>query len=121
MNTIKVNRDQLLTKIKENRVKHINEYNESLVVYRKTIRDLLKRETARLESDANLDFDPKNVYLQKPNSFEKDYDNIITQLEWSCETVVELSATEVATYIEDNWSWKQNFSATNTFYKSLHA
>jgi hypothetical protein len=110
MKTVKINRDELLKKVKENRAKHEEAYNQAQTVFREEavakLASMLK--TAKAGGEIEL-----YVGLTRPEEHLKDYDQVITMLEMSVDEVIELENSLFAQYVMDKWSWARAF-ATNT-------
>lgn len=117
MNTIKVEKNRLLNKVRENREKHIVEFKEAITVYRKELISRLEQELSRLKQN-DVNFDYSRIRLEVPVSYVAEYDRVISQLEWHADDFVELTTNQVDQYINDNWSWTGGFVNTANFYKS---
>ena len=109
MEKIKVNKQELLGIVKQNREKHKKEYLESIKAYRVKVADLFTKELEKVLSGEKF-----NVYfdLTKPESHEKDYDLAIRMLEMSVDENVEIERDEFNQLVNDEWSWKRNFKAS---------
>lgn len=140
---INVNKEKLLTTLKENRVKHVAEYNEALANYReqfvakvenavKNARASLTKEAKKLTDKVNNMTD-KEILEQRscvillphvmiempvPTSYEKHYDTIIAMFEVEELATVELSGTEFTCFILDEWDWSVSFKTVTTMYNS---
>ena len=115
MKTVKINVENLLKTVKENRTKHIEEYNEALKGYREKCIALLAAELKKAESGENFE---TFVKADKPHSYESEYNRVISMLEWTEEEIVELDATEFDQYVNDNWHWQGGFKAVTSFYNN---
>ena len=114
MNLIKVNKAELLEKIKDNFMKHEEEYAEAMVGFQIDSISELKK----LLKDAKAGvIVPSNVYFDIPMSYDKDYETIIEMLEMSIDGEVYLTRSEFKQYIRDEWQWKADFLLSNAKYK----
>jgi len=106
MKTVRVNKDELLRILVENRKKHKDEYKESIKAYRVKAADLLNKELQKIVGGKkfNLDFD-----LSKPQCHEKDYDLVIKMVEMSVDEILELEQHEFNQLVNDEWNWKSSF------------
>ena len=118
-------KSDLLEKVKKNRKLHIEEYKEACDGYRlKALQKLedvigeLKARGLRVKSGETIGLDSISFGLVVPVSHEKDYDQVIMMLEMSVDEKVRLLSDEFACYVMDDWDWKQQFTASNSFYKN---
>lgn len=119
MNSVKINRLQLLVIVRENREKHIKEFAESVEDYKKaainvTQRNLELANTGDIEQIAKIKGMP-----QKPASYEKEYDRAIRMLTLSVEDVIDLQQDIFNQLVLDEWLWKNAFVAAGSMYKSM--
>lgn len=116
MENIKVNKTELLKKLRENRDTHVADFEIAWEAFRKKavnnaeqLIDSLKN--APKGADVNL-----HINLYVPRNHVEDYDRVIAMCEWSIDDEMELSEQEVQVYILDNWQWKNQFTSSNTMY-----
>lgn len=119
MNSIKMNRVELLDIVRENLKKHLGDYIESVEDYKAGV---LKISTANLKLAKTGDTDKfsgiKSI-PQAPRSYEKEYNRAIRMLELSVEEVIEVEEDVFNQLVLDEWAWKHNFVASSALYKSL--
>lgn len=115
MNEIKVKRDELLAKIKENRKSHRDLFLEA----QKGYRELVIEELDRMLKEAK-DGKPirRSITMPEPVDHTDDYDNAIAMLEMSVDDEVVIESNEFACYVRDNWSWKRHAQHTNMAYST---
>lgn len=113
MKTIRVEKDELLSILKANRDKHEAIFVEACIGYRTACIVALEKRLAQIQSGGNI-----QMYFQitEPVNQTKDYDKVIAMLEMSLDTEIELTQQEFANYVLDDWSWKDQFWATNSVY-----
>lgn len=133
METIRVNRLELLDKIKENRDAHDTEYETSVVIYKDAVLKWLEDVEAEAAEHVLLitNLEPHEVlandtldmqfYCPATTPFNKlkDYDRVIGMLEMCVDDTIELTVQEYNNYILDEWTWKSQFisgSLTNSTY-----
>lgn len=113
MNQVKIKRQDLLTRIKENRNKH----RELFLKAQEGYRELFIAELDRMLKDAR---DGKqirrSVTIPEPQDHTDDYDRVIDMLELSVDEVIEIQSHEFDMYMRDKWQWKQMADFTNTAY-----
>lgn len=119
MNSIKMNRLELLAIVKANKEKHVAEFIEAtadykLVVLQITQANVKLAKTGDLEQFKNIKHLPA-----APTSYEKEYGRAIRMLELSVEEVIDIEEDVFNQLVLDEWSWKHSFTASNTMYKSV--
>lgn len=114
---------QLLTKLQENREKHIKAYRETAEGWRQRAH----KELLELSADlAELDFSGEEVprlpktdlhdLFDRPECHVRDYDRAIAMLQMSVEREVTISAREFDQFVNDEWDWSERFALSNTKY-----
>lgn len=123
MRKVKVNKDELLVALKENREKHIREYQESVDGYKDmAIEEInramnrLKQRVEELRAGEVMRLHAVGFDLEVPKNHQKDYDQVIKMVEMSVENELELSSDEFACYVMDDWEWKPDFERTSMSY-----
>ena len=111
---VKVNTAELLLELRSNREGHRAEFDEAIVGYRAAVVKHLDRmlEQAKAGKDVNW-----HVNLPCPKDQTKDYDRVIKMFEMEVAETVDLEEHEFAQYVMDDWSWKDQFTATISNYK----
>jgi len=138
----KVERSRLLDTLRENKKKHIQEYEAALAGYSEMAKikaeDLFKSaeqqlKEARENFNKNIEkFDPNDsktaekisgiiiqgIYLDLPvpKNFSEAYDTAITQMDWETEDIVEITTAEIECFIRDRWDWSLEFTMSNSMY-----
>ncbi len=115
MKTVKIKVTDLLKHLKANKQKHIQDYDEAMVGYRKAIIEELRGKSIVACQHLDVSHTLKTV---RPTSFVKSYDEIISMLEWTTDKEIELDRGEFTMYVDDDWSWKGNFLAATSIYKA---
>lgn len=128
MDSVRIDKEKLSEKIKENRELHTKEYNEAVEAYKVIVVNKLKeRMVERIKSyeeemkslNENLEAFEKDwetkplVHVVKPTNHLDDYDTAIGMLDFSLDVVVHLDRQEFQSYVMDNWTWKKDFKASN--------
>lgn len=119
MRNVKMNKDELLAIVRENKAKHIAEYNESVEDYKVLALNITKHnlklvKTGDLEKIATA----RNI-PSAPRSYEGAYTKAIRMLELSVEEVIEIDETVFNQLVLDEWSWKAAFTADVAMYKTV--
>ena len=110
--TIKVNKKDLIDKIKENKEIHIFEYNKAVIAYKQEALSQLK---SLIENANNGDLE-LNLKLITPVDNSENYDKVIEMFEWEVSDEVELSQSEFNEYVQD----ETDFSITAKFSNSAY-
>lgn len=118
MQKVKVNKQELLTVIRENRTKHIAEYDSASKIF---IQDAIEKLQAMLDTAKTKNKIIQSLGLTEPQSYVSSYDTAIKMLEMSTDDIIELSQQEFVQYVEDQWGWKQSFSTVTSTYNNKMA
>lgn len=119
MNAVKINRLELLGIVRENKEKHAREFTESVEDYKKAALKIAEAnlavvQTGDLDKIAKIQMQPN-----KPVSYETSYTRAIRMLELSVEDVIEVEEDVFNQLVLDEWSWKNNFTASASLYKTF--
>ena len=117
MKEVKLSKEWLLTKLKENREKHERDYVDAVAGWRtetkEAMYDALDTLTKGVStSDVQLHFD------SCPTSHLKEYDRVIMMVDNHLEHEITLDQHEFQMYVMDDWEWKMRWEANNTKYVS---
>jgi hypothetical protein len=108
-----IQKDQLLEILRENRASHMAEFEKAVEGYRKLREAQLEEQLADIRAGRIRE---KWQALPVPFNQQKDYDRVIRLIELDISDVVTLNEAEVAQYVMDDWHWKQNFTASTSYY-----
>ena len=115
MNKVKVSKQELVEKLKENREVHIAEYTEMIQDYKSKVTKELKK--ILKESKNKNNWDPRtSVHLDKPRSYATEYNQIIGLLEMSVEDTFDISQEEYNKYVLNQWNWSSSFEFSKMSY-----
>jgi len=110
--TIKVQKADLIAKIKENKENHVKEFDKAVDAYREEALRQLRTQLERVEEgavDAKLD-------LITPVNNAENYDNILEMFTWEVEDVVELEQSEFQEYVQDTTDFAVTARMSNSAY-----
>jgi hypothetical protein len=113
MNTVKVKREELLTKVRANRDAHRTLFLKAQEGYRKLVIEELDRMLADAKAGRPIQ---RSINLAEPADHTADYDRILAMLEMSVDDTIMLDAQEFNQYVLDNWEWSRLASYTNQSY-----
>lgn len=112
MDTITVDKEQLLTTMRENRERHREIFIKAQEGYREqAIKKLDRRLAAARQGRVDLTFS-----LPAPQDFTEEYDTAIGMLEWEQEGTVELTQRDFERYVLDKWDWARQFVGSTSMY-----
>ncbi len=116
MKSVKISKEKLLEKLKENRTKHLEQYEKALEGWKDQVVDTLQKALgdARADRDFIIYFD-----LPKPEVHSDEYDAVIDQVEWNEEEQIELALREFNKFIRDDWQWKKDFLDNTAMYSKM--
>lgn len=114
MQTIQVSKNDLREALITNRTKHVEEYEKALDGYFKAAEKEALKILEQIRSRTSKSY--LGVNLERPSSYEEDYDTALEMLDWHQGEFVDLNQTEFKQYIQDEWGWKQRFVGTNSTY-----
>jgi hypothetical protein len=124
MRKVKVKRDELLAKVKENRLAHIAEYKEGVAGYKMAAKAAIVKAMRRLQQQVDeleegevLRLTAVTFDLAVPENHKKDYDQVIAMLSMSVDEELEIMSDEFACYVMDDWGWKEEFLNVSNSYK----
>jgi len=119
MNSVKMNRLELLKIVKENATKHVADYDEAVADYKLAVVKLAKT-NLKLANTGELEQIRKIKNLpQSPQNYADNYSRAIRMLELSVEEIIEVEEHIFNQLVLDEWGWKQQFVAQSALYKSL--
>jgi hypothetical protein len=111
--TIKVDKDQLIKTLKKNRKKHREMFLKAQDVYRVKMIEELDRALDEAKNGGTI---RRAFSLPVPEDHTEDFDTIVQMLEWDKGKSVELTQSEFRTYVENEWGWQHSFAANTGSY-----
>ena len=115
-------RSGLLATLKENREKHISDFNDAYVGWLEAVREELSTNLDQVcKAIDNKSTNVRNVDVsrrahQRPESHQREYDRAIQMLELHVVDTLDISADDVQKYVMDEWDWSDTFNASTTLY-----
>lgn len=119
MNSVKIERVKLLDIVRENKEKHISQFDESVKDFIAAAKVIVAVNTLLVKSGDLNEIVKFSTLPPKPVSYENSYTRAIRMLELSCEDVIEIEEDVFNQLVLDEWSWKSNFSMNSTLYKAF--
>lgn len=118
MNSIKMNRLELLAIVRENKEKHIAEFIEAVADYKVLVLQVAKANLVLAKTAELGEFKKIKPLPSAPQSYETSYARAIRMLELSVEEIIEVEEDVFNQLVLDEWDWKRNFTVSNAMYKS---
>ncbi len=113
MRNVRVSKNELLAKVKANREAHRGIFLKALEGYRTEAIAQLEKMLEEAKSRKRI---RGSIELEEPMDMTREYDRVISMLEMSEDDTIELTNSEFAQYVLDDWSWKHQFGVTNSKY-----
>jgi hypothetical protein len=110
--TVNVDKNKLIEKIKANKEKHIKDYEEAVIAYRKEATAQLEKQSQRL-AEGKMDL---SLHLVTPINAASDYDKVVEMFEWEKNDIVTLTQKEFNEYIHDETSYALAAKFSNSTY-----
>lgn len=120
MNAVKINRLELLKIVRENKEKHIVDFNESVEDYKAAAIKLAESNMEKAKSGDLEKISQMKAVPSKPVSYETNYNRAIRMLELSVEEIIEVEEDVFNQLVLDEWAWKNSFVASASLYKSFN-
>ena len=111
---IDVKKEELIATLRKNRDQHVGDYQEAMRGWRDHVATKLD-EVAQKARDGKLLKYPY-LSLHEPQTYQKDYDCAIAMLSMHTADIIELSTTDFQHFVQDDWDWKDTFTASNSAY-----
>jgi len=119
MNSVKMNRLELLQIVKQNATKHVADYDEAVEDYKVAVAKIAKA-NLKLANTAELEQIRKMKPVpQSPANYADNYTRAIRMLELSVEDTIDVEEHIFNQLVLDEWGWKQQFVAQSAMYKTL--
>ena len=115
MKAIKVKKDVLLAKVRENRDAHRAVFEEAVAGYQKQAETMLREHIKRIKSGELVEV---FVRLPRPVEHTKDYDRVIAMLDMDLGDEIELEEHDFQMYVQDDWDWKGTWAIANASYSA---
>jgi hypothetical protein len=116
MQKVTVRREELLERLRHNRDNHRTIFEKALDGYRERLLEELEGRLEDLRKGRKID---QYIGLPEPEDHTSDYDRVITMVEMSISDEIELSSTEFAQFVMDQWSWREGFVTTASNYTQV--
>lgn len=113
MTAINVRRLALIEVLKANRAKHRKIFLEAQDGYRAAAIAEIEQHLAEARDGKKI---KRSLTLTAPMDQTSDYNRAIEMLEMSVDETVPLGEADFRSYVQDQWSWKHQWSSSNSAY-----
>jgi hypothetical protein len=117
-----VRRKELLDILHANRETHIADYKTACQGYKQIALDKidetfkhLRKQVSEIKEGVMIQV-CANLYLPLPVSYEKAYNQAIRMMELETEEVLQLTASQFACFVMDDWDWTNEWRTSTTPY-----
>ena len=118
MRAVRIDRDKFVDRVQANRDGHRATFEKALEGYRVRVIHELERRVRHVNEGRAFDL---YFRLPEPEDHTDDYDRVLEMARLSVDEVIELTADDFASFVLDQWGWKQNFLDTTAMYTSRRA
>lgn len=116
LQTVLVDKAELLEKIERNRADHRAIFEEALEGWQRAV----IKELEQMADDAKAGREYRlRVGLIQPTDHTDDYDAVIEMLKMSQDDELVLSRNDFEAYVLDRWGWQADFASTSMQYSEL--
>lgn len=116
MRQVTVQKADLLETLGKNAVTHVADFELAWEGFRKKALQNAESIVNSLKNAKQGQEVRLHVNLAPPQNHADDYNRAIEMCNWEVGTQVTLSESEFAQFVQDDWGWKQNFTASNMMY-----
>lgn len=110
---VAVRRDELLKILRTNKARHVAAYDKAREVFRKQAIEKMQENLAEAIDGGKVRL---GIKLERPRSYEDEYDQAISMLELSTDDTIELTMAMHEAWVLDRWAWKDRWNKTVTEY-----
>ena len=116
MDTITVDKEDLLATLRDNRQQHREIFERAQVVYREKVIEELDRALDDAKNGRKI---IRHIALPEPEDHTKDFDTAIQMLEWDTAETVTLDRRDFARFVQNRWEWDQTFRQNTVGYSQM--
>lgn len=107
MDQVRINKQQLIDKIKENKAKHDAFLREAMDGYWDRCECAVGQ--AVVDVTRKVDWLAPLLALKRPEEHSEDYTRVLAMLEMSVEETIMLDAEQFSWYVLNRWQWRERF------------
>ena len=111
---IKVSREELLERLKENREKHLKAYEKAIKCWQKELQSVLK--TINTSDCVDFPYELEALRGDCPDEYLNEYDRAIDMFSMCVKKTITIDSESFNTFCRDEWGWK-TYTVTNKYYR----
>jgi hypothetical protein len=116
LDTVRVKKDDVLSALQANREEHRQIFEEAIKNWKDQVIIRLEEMVEKAKKDINEVV--LSVGLVRPQDHTKDYNRAIKMLEMSQDDELELTQSDFAQFVMDDWGWQRDFLTTSSNYSA---
>ena len=116
MKEIKVNKDKLIEALSANRETHQADFDLAYEGFREKAMENVEALLNRIKNAEHGTPVQLWVQLEPPVNHVEDYDRALQMCSWEIDDELILTEREFQELVQDDWSWKSQFSVSNKLY-----
>ena len=115
MKIVRIGKNELVNKLRENREKHHEHVKKAEKGYLKAVKEDLEQ-LLQIVNDGKIPNFRSLYKLQQPINKIEEYDIALQMLDMSTDDIIELTQDDFKKYVLDKWDWTADLIASNTKY-----
>jgi hypothetical protein len=119
MRSVRLEKDKLLEIVKQNKIKHISDYEEAVIDFKEAVLKIAKDNLELAITTEISKIKKMKTVPVIPATYEESYNKALRMLELSVDSVIELEEEIFNQLVLDDWEWKRAFNFVNASYKSF--
>jgi hypothetical protein len=117
MRKIRVDKADLIVKIREERAKHKALYDEAVIAYTEKFVEAAQKFAEESVNRARRgEGFVQFGWLPVPEEHTEDFDRALQMLDWELGDAVDLDEADFATLVQNQWGWARAFASNTTSY-----
>jgi hypothetical protein len=117
MKQVRVNKQQLLAILRDNREEHRGVFLKAQVAFREVAIKALDAQLTAARKGKPFQF-TQFIGLRAPEDHTADYDRSIQMLQMSVDDIIVIDDREFQNYVQDVWQWSQEWASNSLRYVS---
>jgi hypothetical protein len=118
MNSVNMNREELLKIVRENAISHQKQYEEAVADYTALVLKVAQHNLKVAKTGSTDEFKNLKAMPSAPTTYKDSYNRAIRMLELSVDDVIQLEEHIFNQLVLDEWDWKRGFVSSTMSYKA---
>ncbi len=116
---VQIEQNKLLNILRSCLQAHEKAHQEAVKGWEREVTNACRQIIVTVEEGQLKDLDPVFKHHQRPKSHVKEYELVLAMLEHHVGDTIELDQQDFDRYVQDNWEWKEQWSASNSRYSGI--